>query len=126
MLGLAESISEVVGPTKPRRDIPKGSFKGKSRRGLFVWSSDAKPAEIYLTPQDIVSWIQATFGHEVHVRTVQTWCQSSSKPLPHVRLGNRILVRPRDLQTWLQAGGVAAGVAKGSGQPEDKWNSKEL
>jgi hypothetical protein len=74
----------------------------------------AKPTEIYLTPQDIVRWIQATFGREVSARTVQMWCQSRVKPLPHVRLGNRILVRPRDLQTWMQAGGVAAGVAEGS------------
>lgn len=65
----------------------------------------------WLTCQEIARWASAAYGREVAIRTVQGWCHSQTNPLPHTRLGKRILVKTSDLRTWLETGGVAAQVA---------------
>ena len=66
--------------------------------------------ERWLTCIEVSQWVSGVFGREVPLRTVQGWCHAHTNPLPHSRLGKRILVRPRDLQAWLQARQVTAQV----------------
>ena len=69
--------------------------------------------ERWLTCFEIAQWASGVFGREVPLRTVQGWCHARVNPLPHTRLGKRILVRPCDLQRWLKVAGVAASIESG-------------
>jgi hypothetical protein len=57
--------------------------------------------QAWLTCQQIATWAAAVFNRPVPVRTVQGWTRADPHPLPHVRLGKRILVRPMDLREWV-------------------------
>ncbi len=62
----------------------------------------------WMTTARAAGFLAAMFGHPVPSRTVQSWCKRSRDPLPHARLGAKVLIHKDELLAWVRRGGTGA------------------
>jgi hypothetical protein len=62
----------------------------------------------WLKPGEAGVFLEGVFGRAVPARTVQSWCRRPRDPLPHARLGGKVLIHREELMAWIRRGGTSA------------------